>query len=480
MRKLAFLSLALSVALACRDPEVPDLNNPSIDDLTSHPTRSKVATAAQGLLVGARTNIAEFNGYVSELGVFGRESYIFDPGDNRFETELLFGPLDAGGPRFGGNLWVARFANIRAANNLLTALGSSALIGMTAAEKEATTGFAQTIQALDFLEVINTRDTIGAPIDVNTKLGDPPGPIQPRDLVFTHIVQLLDSADTHLAAGGGAFPFQLSSGFSDFGTFNTPATFRKFNRALKARVQVYRGAIFSCAACFTDARTLLTSGATFIDTNPGFSFDAGVYHAFGTGSGDLTNGLYDPTPAKLYVHPSLKDSAETQQGLAALDRRYVNKVVAVTNRVYDKHSSGLGFVRYGSNVASVPIIRNEELILLRAEANRGVGGATNLLDAAKDINFIRVNSGNLAAIANLGVQTPDSILRVLLKQKRYSLLFEGGHSWIDHRHYFATGPDLPPTGTLRLFNQTGDAVFLLMPVPLDECLPRARPSRGCP
>ena len=480
IRKLAYLALALGAALACRDPEVPDLNNPSIDDLTTHPTPSKIATAAQGLLVGARLNIAEYNGYVSELGVFGRESFIFDPGDNRFETELLFGPLDPAGPRFGGNLWVARFANIRAANNLLTALGSSALIGMSAAEKEATTGFAQTIQALDFLEVINTRDTIGAPIDVNTKLGDPPAPIQPRDVVFTHIVQLLDSADTHLAAGGGAFPFQLSSGFSAFGTFNTPATFRKFNRALKARVQVYRGAIFSCAACFTDALTLLTSGATFIDTNPGFSLDAGVYHAFGTGSGDLTNGLYDPTPAKLYAHPSLYDSAETQNASTLKDRRFLAKVQFVSLRPYGSHSDSLGFIRYAGPTASVPIIRNEELILLRAEANRGIGGATNLLDAAKDINFIRVNSGNLAPVANLGVQTPDSILRALLKQKRYSLVFEGGHSWIDHRHYFASGADLPPTGHLRLFNKIGDQVFLLMPVPLDECLPRPRPSRGCP
>src|SRR6266852_4012651 len=178
MTKLAHLPLVLGVLFlgSCRDPNVPDLNNPLIDDLEKTPTASKVAAAAQGLLVGARLNIAEYNGYVSELGVFGRESYIFDPGDNRFETELLFGPLDPGGPRFGGNLWVVRFANIRAANNLMTALGSSALIGLSAAEKEATTGFAQTIQALDFLEVINTRDTIGAPIAVDTKLGDPPPP----------------------------------------------------------------------------------------------------------------------------------------------------------------------------------------------------------------------------------------------------------------------------------------------------------------
>src|SRR5260370_4279291 len=149
MRKLAYLSLALGAALSCRDPNVPDLNNPSLDDLTTHPTPSKVAAAAQGLLVGARLNIAEYNGYVSELGVFGRESYIFDPGDNRFETELLFGPLDPGGPRFGGNLWVVRFANIRAANNVLAALSNTGLSDMTPPAKEAAPGVAHASHSSD-------------------------------------------------------------------------------------------------------------------------------------------------------------------------------------------------------------------------------------------------------------------------------------------------------------------------------------------
>jgi hypothetical protein len=41
-----------------------------------------------------------------------------------------------------------------------------------------------------------------------------------------------------LAAGGGAFPFALPSGFTGF---ETPATFVLFNRALRARVAVYTG-----------------------------------------------------------------------------------------------------------------------------------------------------------------------------------------------------------------------------------------------
>ena len=63
-------------------------------------------------------------------------------------------------------------------------------------------------------------------------------PIASKDEVFAHIRQLLDEAKTHLLAGGDTFPFPLGSGFAGF---DTPATFLKANRAIKARVDVYTG-----------------------------------------------------------------------------------------------------------------------------------------------------------------------------------------------------------------------------------------------
>ncbi len=483
MTKLACFSLAVGalLAAACRSPDVPDLNNPPIDHVLNNPGRGNVAIAAQGLLIGARANLAEFNGYVTELGVFGRESYIFDPGDNRFVTELLNpGGLNGSNPRFGGNMWTARYANIRSANLLMRALNApyTKADSVTTPEKEAVRGFAKTIQALDFLEIINTRDTIGAPIDVDHGV-DTLAPFVPRNQVFDHIIRLLDSAQTHLQtadAAGAGFPFQLTSGFTGF---STPATFLKFNRAFKARVQVYRGAIFSNDLAFIDAINLLADGGeTFLDTMPGFDLDVGVFHTFGTTSGDITNGLFDPTPAKLYAHPSLLTDAELQNGsLTALDRRYLAKVRSVTFRSYVGHGSSLGFIRYASNVAPLPIIRNEELILLRAEANLA---ENNVVAATGDINFIRVNSGGLAPILNLAVQTPDSILTVLLKEKRYSLLFEGGHRWLDARHYGRLGIEAVPGPYPLPIDIPGDQIYLLMPVPLDECLPRPAGSRGCP
>ena len=114
--------------------------------------------------------------------------------------------------------------------------------GFSDAEKEAIRGFAKTIQALDLLLVINTRDVNGAPIDVNrplNELNDNPPKIEPKAVVLPHIATLLDEAEGHLQRGGGAFSFPLSSGFEGFGT---PAQFRRFNRALRARVDTYMGA----------------------------------------------------------------------------------------------------------------------------------------------------------------------------------------------------------------------------------------------
>ncbi|HVF40730.1 MAG TPA: hypothetical protein VM939_12600, partial [Gemmatimonadaceae bacterium] len=234
--KVIAASVVLTIATACSELTVPDYNNPSLEDLQTNPTPTKIAQAAQGLLVGTRVQQGTQNGYVSLLGIVGRESYNFDPADPRFIVEMLIGPLDGGSPAFGGNLFGAPYANIRNANILLAAL--DVVTGMSAEQKSATKGFAHTIQALDYLYVINTRDTFGAPIDVATAPTGPPAPIASKAAVFTYIVKLLDDGLAELNAGGGAFPFALSPGFA---AAATPGQFAKFNRALKARVEAYRG-----------------------------------------------------------------------------------------------------------------------------------------------------------------------------------------------------------------------------------------------
>ena len=412
-KKMIVAVASLVAFTACSDLTVPDYNNPSLEDLQTNPTPVKIAQAAQGLLVGTRVQQGTQNGYVSLLGIIGRESYNWDPADPRFIVEMLIGPLDGGSPAFGGNLFAAPFANIRNANILLGAL--DAVVGLSAAEKSAVSGFAKTIQALDFLYLINTRDDFGLPIDVGTEPTGPPAPVVSKTEVFNHIVALLDAGLTELNAGGASFPFTLSPGFAGF---NTPANFAKFNRALKARVEVYRGGY---------AAAITALNGSFID--PAASLTLGVYHSFSTGSGDIQNLLFDPTGRAIVAHPSIVTDAERKPD-GSLDARVLSKTTTIESRTVQGITSDRVFTIYNSNVAPVPIIRNEELILLRAEARWFTG---NTAGALADINFIRTTSGGLAP---RGAFTSNAdFIDELLRQRRYSLLFEGGHRWIDARRF---------------------------------------------
>ena len=450
MKAITILPALVGVMLiGCRNLDVPDLNNPGLESLQGNPTRTGVMTAATGLLIGTRGGMGSQTGYVSVLGILGRESYDFDPAEPRFVTELLIGPLDPGG-LFGGFQWGGSYGNIRNANILLRA--TTAVSGVTAEEKEAIRGFAKTIKALDLLEVIVTRDSNGAPIDVDVSPTADPAPIATRAQVYAYIVALLDSAQTHLGAGGSSFPFPVSSGFAGF---DTPATFLQFNRALRARVAVYTG----------DYGGALTAvGQSFLSTAAPLSL--GVYHVFGTGSGDQLNALYDPLQRAIWAHPSLRTDAQLQPG-GQLDQRVLNKTIVVaTPKTVQGITTNLAFNVYQSATDPVPIIRNEELILLRAEANIGLG---NLATAVQDINFIRVNSGRLANYS--GALTQAALTDELLYNRRYSLLFEGGHRWIDMRRYGRLSQlpqDLP---THRRFSR--------FPFPISECDARATTPGGC-
>ncbi len=342
------------LATACEDLVVPDFNNPSIEDLTGDPERVAVITAAQGLLIRARGGIAGRAGYISELGIIGRESYNFDAADPRFVTELLRDALDGGNGAFGGNHWTGRYRGFREADNVLNAVG--VLDDMTDAEKEGMRGFAKTFQALDLLLVINTRDDLGAVVSVAADPTGDPEPIVDRASVFAAIIALLDQAQGHLT--GASFPSDLTFP-SGFNGFDTPATFLTFNRALKARVDVYMG---NYAAAITSSLP-----ASFFD--PAGSLSNGVYYNYGTGSGDATNLIFDPSNLIILTHTSIRTDAQLQADGVTLDQRFLDKTVSVatvTDQAGLGLSSDLAFNLYNSATAPIPIVRNEELILLRA------------------------------------------------------------------------------------------------------------------
>ncbi len=448
--KLTQVALALVVfgAGAC-DYDIANPNSPTV--IGENPTPSQVAAAATGILIATRTDAAD---WALDAGIFGREAYRFDPSDPRFAQEMMQGPLDPGSRAFGGDHWGELYAAIRSANDLLAVIGTAS--ALTPEQQSAVSGFAHTLQAYNFSIILSAHTQDQIPIDVGTSASDPPAAFVSNAAAWDRVIALLDNAVPELQ--GAAFPFPLPSGFNGF---NTPATFIQFNRALRARVAVYRGD-------YDGALTYLAQ--SFID--PAQPLDRGVYLDFGTGAGDVANPLaIDPQSGENFGHPSLRTQAQLQTDGVSLDRRFLTKLVArplrsagTTNTTPPQLlSSDLGWIRYPSPNTPIPIIKNEELILLRAEANIGRNdpGA-----AVPDIDLVRTTSGGLPPYS--GPVDQPSVLAELLYNKRYSLMFEGGHSWVDYRRYGLTA-------TLALLDRPGpppDVIFTTLPIPTAEVQPR--------
>jgi len=440
MRKY-MLAILLGSLAAC-DLTVENLNGPNLGTLVDTPTPSAIAAASTGMLITLRTGLADRPGYVSLIGILGRESYVIDPADPRFISELITATnLSPGSPASGGNLWGVPYRGIRNAEIILQAVNA---IGseMTDAEKQATRGFVKTMEALEYLIVYNTRFDLGGVI---VKSSDPNvlDPIGTKADMETNIQTMLDDAKTALMAGGDAFPFPLSSGFDGF---DTPATFIKFNRAIKARVSVYVGQY---------ARALTELGQSFMsqmDANPNLGL--GVYHVYRSAGGDLTNNLVDAT---IYANPSILASAHKDAAGKVDDARVLRKLM-----VLDKPVTGSGltateaFDMY-TITTPVPIIRNEELILLKAEAEIQTNDLTS---ARNDLNFVRTHSGELPMYSPFA--TKDEAINALVYERRNSLLFEGGHRWIDSRRL----------GKLNDLPKDGGSIHMDMPIPTAETQPR--------
>lgn len=440
---------------ACKNFDIPNYQAGSTDAITGpSATVTSVMTAAQGLAIGTRGI-----GIVVTFGTIGREGYSLNPTSGS-GLAPYFEAIDR---QLGSGVWSSGYGAIRQANVVLTAVDG--LAGLTAAQKDAVRGWAKTLIAYDLLLVIDVMDVSGAAVDVNRGVDDPLAPIVTRAEVFQRIVQLLDEARTHLLAGGTAFPFAMPKGFASFAT---PADFLKVNRAIRARVEVYRGSLANLAtpgsgtANYTTALQDVTE--SFLSTTAALSL--GAYNTYGTGSTDAVNGLYDPVPRTLVAHQNTIVDAQLQADGVTPDTRATAKTAAIPPRAFAGVTTSLKWNIYKAPDDPDPLIRNEELILLRAEARYFTG---DVAGALADINHVRTVSGGLAPLGGFADAT--AFIDELLYNRRYSLVWEGAHRWIDMRRYgrLATLPRA----------RTGDKVFPYAPLPDAECIPREPDPPGC-
>jgi hypothetical protein len=453
--KLFRCGLALAGLLgagACSEVTVPNYNSPSLEQLTTSPTIGTVNTAVVGMLINLRGRVGTES---SALGILGKESYNLDQAEPRNVLSYLQGPIEPGG--FVQDLsWTAGYRNLRQGATILEAVDK--VSDFNAAQREGIRGFVKTIMAMELLTQIRIRDTAGIMVDITADPAAPLGEIVGKDAALTKIVALFDEAKTHLAAAGATFSFPLHAGFAGF---NTPATFLQFNRGMKARAEVYRKQWASALAAINES---------FIDVSSGSAatLAKGVYHVYSTTSGDATNPLYDPTPATLYVHQSILNGAQLRAN-GQPDLRLSSKTSPGTTRVVQQVQGTHRFTIYSGLAAPVPILRNEELILIRAEARYQSGDQPGALS---DINFIRTNSGGLTALS--GFASTTAFIDELLYNRMYSLLFEGGHRWVDARRYGRLA-QLP-----RINTAISEKTFPYVMFPIDECNQRSpAPQPGC-
>ena len=461
MRTRLFAALAGLLVVGACNFDILNTNQPTQDDLINSPTRTKLAAAATGIFAQARTGIQSF---IWRLGSMGREGINLSGNNQPDFIEPYFGPVQAGGS-FGGTQWNDRYAAIRSGNIYLAALANDK--DLSAAEKSASTGFAKTLNALAFMYVIETRASLGAPVDVGRDITAAPAPFVSEDSVYGYILGLLNSAQTDLAAGGSTFPFPVPPGYTGF---DTPATFVAFNRALAAKAYVLRASAGCGIGCYTSALTALS--ASFVDATPA-NFGTGVFFDFSSSPGDAQNGLSEPLNALTFF--ALQDNftdAQTQTGGSLKDQRVLDKIQAAA----DTQIALLGaipipgenkftvFFTAGSPDPnhSIPIIKDEELVLLRSEAQWFTGAKAAALS---DLNLVRQNSGLLPASTVTAADADSIFVKALMYERRYSLLWEQGARWIDARRFNRLGDiaaDVP-----------SGSVPPMMPIPLTECQARS-------
>ena len=116
----------------------------------------------------------------------------------------------------------------------------------------------------------------------------------------------------------------------------------------------------------------------------------------------------------------------------------------------------VAFNMYPAVTTPVSIIRNEELLLMRAEANIQLG---NLGAAQTDINLVRSASGGLAPVT----LTSGNAIDQLLYERRFSMWWEG-HRWLDTRRYNRFD-ELP-------LDKPGHGVAAFYPIPQEETTAR--------
>ncbi|SOD81369.1 RagB/SusD family nutrient uptake outer membrane protein [Spirosoma fluviale] len=400
---------------------VIDPNFPSVGSVTNNATKGQLDALAVGQFSLARNGLSS---YLQVVGTIGKELFNFNTTESRWMTELNgLRPID--NSAFYNRATTDFGLPVRQANIVIASL--NATTSVTDQQKNGYRGMANTFKGLAYLYMLNAQGSNGVRLSVE----DPFKPSKAATYAesLTGIAKILDDGASQLDQAGASFAFPVPAGFNGF---NTPATFKQFNRALALRVAIYQ-------ADWAKAATLLSQ--TFYSASG--SLTAGPQYTFSPTPPDFANPLINTATIRIVGIQKMWDEIE------AGDKRIAKVRVLADPATY---SSGVTYTTkyiqniYNSGTDPVPIIRNEELVLIAAEI---AAQQNNAAEATKNINIVRTAAG-LPAYA--GATTKDALINAILKERMYSLFYEG-HRWVDMRRYNKLGEIALPVSTMKVLER---------------------------
>jgi hypothetical protein len=421
------LALAVVQLSSCTKTDyVPNPNAPTQESVLRNATRQQIRQLGVGVQSVIRDGVFSFRTW---SGSIGREVVYFAQTESRYYRELQGEiPLDAAGIMYG---WYTSFNQTRRRAEILlqSATNTAAL---SDAEKAAAVGFGKTVQAYVMLNALNMMGSNGIRTsfsDLSTE-GDllKPGCFKNYAESLVYLKGLAEEGLTALGqAGSTEFPFPMVNGWGELGTIDG---FKQFNRAIAARIALYQqdwnGLETALNASFMDLDGDLNAGPSFLYSNV---------------LGDETNPIWrslDNNSSPLLVQADFVPDAEAGDQRVFGASMAENGTARVRQRTTptappDYPVMSHEVQMYPTNISPVKFIRNEELILMYAEAKLQ---KDELAAAVTALDYIRTENG-LAALATAKpavIGNKNALIDELLHQRRYSLFMEG-HRWFDMRRY---------------------------------------------
>lgn len=414
--KLFIAPIILSVlvlAASCKLESLPDPNNPSVTSVTNNATQGQLQNLVTGLESRSKDYVSSAQ---NVFGTFARDVWYFNSNDSRnIQYWLGQGGRKPDAAFFGtANIYTSPYQAIKQANVLISSINNTSAV--TAEQKLAYTGFAKTIQGYQYLIPANSQYKNGIRVDVSDEQN--PGPFVSYEDALAYIQKTLDEGYADLTKAGTTLPFKLSSGYA---AFNTPAGLAKVNRALAARTAIYqknwKGALDALNLSFFSLTDDLDLGPAHVYGAPPETFNP-FYYVLNANLSNL------PVVHPSFVSDALPGDLRVKRKVFVRSSPLINTVGAVPlSSLYQDN-------RWASNTAPIKYIRNEELVLIYAEANAQLG---HFDEAVKAIDVIRTSAG-LQPYA--GAKNLNALITEILFQRRYSLWFEpAGHRWFDLRRY---------------------------------------------